>query len=258
MTTDETKEELTLAEVRRQDPFSDSTRRERRTLLWFASIGIFVWLTDTLPEGISAIGIEEIDSSQQVWIAVALAGVVLYLGIGFFLNAWSEYQLWKKSLQRADEEANRQRDIVNAHAQYCAHELEQIQEMEADLHNLTDSDEARMRVIVRLGLKNPELQEKLSTLVIRNQERYVGELRKLSRPYIAKAERELRRERNQLERRKVNLEGFESSQIFAPVRLLYDLWFPLIWTILALSTLAYTVLKLVGAVSPAPPASSYF
>ena len=66
------------SEIRVRDPLSDTTRKERRSLLGASALGIVIVKSGLVPSKITALGIEFTRTDQRALLA-ALAAVVVYL-----------------------------------------------------------------------------------------------------------------------------------------------------------------------------------
>jgi hypothetical protein len=96
---------LKLKEVARilvQDPLSETTRKERRTLLGLGVVITTIVLTGTVPTKIAAIGVE-FSQTHQKSLFYILAAVDLYYILAFSLFAISDYIVWKIKLSEALE-----------------------------------------------------------------------------------------------------------------------------------------------------------
>lgn len=83
-----------LAEIAVRDPLSETTRRERKTLLGISIVVIGIIETGTLPTKIESLGIEFTQTDQKYLFNV-FAAVVIYYLIAFVLFAISDFIVWR-------------------------------------------------------------------------------------------------------------------------------------------------------------------
>ena len=89
-----------------KDPLSDLSRKERRSLLATAAVGLVIVEADVLPSKISALGIE-FDSTNQAVLLIAIACVIGYFLSAFAIYAWSDFLAWRLSITESALEAIR-------------------------------------------------------------------------------------------------------------------------------------------------------
>jgi len=80
------------------DPLSEVTRKERRSLLGVSALGVAMSATGLIPTEISALGIKFPPTEQAMFVR-AITGVVFFYLIAFIVYAWSDYISWKIELQ---------------------------------------------------------------------------------------------------------------------------------------------------------------
>lgn len=87
-------------EILLQDPVSEATRNERRSLLGISTVAIAIVKTGLVPSKISALGIEfsEADKSTLLWI---LTAVVLYFLLAFLIYGLSDFLAWRLAYRSA-------------------------------------------------------------------------------------------------------------------------------------------------------------
>lgn len=90
----------TPSKVRLRDPLTEVTRKERRTLLAIAALGILMVKTGLIPSKNSALGIEFSPGDQKV-ILHALAVLIGYFLVGFFIYASTDFILWRQEFHTA-------------------------------------------------------------------------------------------------------------------------------------------------------------
>jgi hypothetical protein len=96
--------ELTPTQILLADPLSEVARKERRSLLVAAAVGIVIAKTRLVPTKISTLGIEfsETDKSSLILI---VAAVVVYFAVAFIIYAWSDFAAWRVNLYDAQFES---------------------------------------------------------------------------------------------------------------------------------------------------------
>jgi hypothetical protein len=76
------------------DPLSDVTRRERRSLLLVDAVLLAIVLGNLVPTQVEALGIT-VSKTERNAVLVLLAGVALYLLMGFVIYALADLKAWK-------------------------------------------------------------------------------------------------------------------------------------------------------------------
>ena len=81
-----------------KDPFSDETRRRRRSLLVSSSIAILMSAAGWLPEQISALGLTFGSRDQQtiIWLTF---GIVVYFLFTFVTDSWADLLLSEAAIE---------------------------------------------------------------------------------------------------------------------------------------------------------------
>ncbi|MGY5799341.1 hypothetical protein [Rheinheimera faecalis] len=77
------------------DPLSEVTRKERRMLLGFSMLGVFVVHAGILPSKFSVLGVELTPSDQTALVYLMSLGL-LYFITAFAIYAMSDFIMWKK------------------------------------------------------------------------------------------------------------------------------------------------------------------
>jgi hypothetical protein len=88
------------SEIRLQDPLSDVTRAERKTLLGLSAVGLVIARSGLVPSRISALGIE-FDRADQSALLGMLAAVVVYFLVAFVIYATSDLVAWRIAFRNA-------------------------------------------------------------------------------------------------------------------------------------------------------------
>jgi hypothetical protein len=88
------------SEIRLQDPLSDVTRAERKTLLGLSAVGLVIARSGLVPSRISALGIE-FDRADQSALLGMLAAVVVYFLVAFVVYATSDFVAWRVAFRNA-------------------------------------------------------------------------------------------------------------------------------------------------------------
>jgi hypothetical protein len=114
-----------------QDPLSEATRRQRRTLLALSGASIaFVW-AKLIPKGIPMLGID-LSGNPSIFPYLFLAALI-YSGIMFVIYARSDLLLWNLRIQEVTierEKERRDRQIVIKKLQRKAEKLHPSNEAE--------------------------------------------------------------------------------------------------------------------------------
>jgi hypothetical protein len=87
-------------EIEIQDPLSEVTRAERKTLLGVSAAGLIIVKTGLVPSEISALGIK-FERADQHTLLTLLSAVVIYFLIAFLIYAASDFVAWRVSLTYA-------------------------------------------------------------------------------------------------------------------------------------------------------------
>jgi uncharacterized membrane protein (DUF106 family) len=85
------------SDPRLQYPLSETTRRERRSLLGFSVLGLLISWSGAVPESIPALGIttEDFDPAVLLWVLIMM---LFYYMFAFVLYALSDYLNWLESM----------------------------------------------------------------------------------------------------------------------------------------------------------------
>jgi hypothetical protein len=78
------------ANILLKDPLSEVTRSERRTLLATSAVGLVIVKAGLIPTKISALGIEFTQTNQK-YLLLAIAAIIIYFLIAFLLYAGSDF-----------------------------------------------------------------------------------------------------------------------------------------------------------------------
>ena len=97
------------SEIRVQDPLSEVTRAERKSLLGVSAIGIVIARSGLVPARISALGIE-FDRTDQRALLGMLAAVVAYFLVAFVVYGISDLVAWRLAFRNAIMDSQRQYD----------------------------------------------------------------------------------------------------------------------------------------------------
>ena len=100
------------SEIRLQDPLSEVTRTERRTLLGVSAVGIVIAQSGLVPSKISALGIE-FDRTDQSALLKMLAVIVVYFLVAFLIYATSDFVAWRTSYHYAVREWRKRGALMN-------------------------------------------------------------------------------------------------------------------------------------------------
>ena len=92
-------EEKSAAQIRLEDPLSDVTRKERRSLLAVSAIAIIMAKTGLVPAKISGFGIEFTQADQSTFLFI-LGVIVMYLFFAFTTYALSDFLAWRIAFNR--------------------------------------------------------------------------------------------------------------------------------------------------------------
>jgi hypothetical protein len=92
-----------LAEVAVRDPLSETTRKERKSLLGIGIVGIAIVKGGLVPNGITALGIEFTEANQKSLFHI-LAAIVIYYLVAFVLYAISDLTTWRIAFATALKE----------------------------------------------------------------------------------------------------------------------------------------------------------
>ncbi len=88
------------SEIRLQDPLSEVTRGERKTLLGLSAVGITIAVSGLVPSKISALGIE-FDRTDQSALLRMLATVITYFLVAFMVYGASDFVAWRVAYRNA-------------------------------------------------------------------------------------------------------------------------------------------------------------
>lgn len=77
-----------------RDPLSEVTRKERRMLLSFSVVGVFVARAGLVPAKISALGID-FERTQQQTLLLLFALVVCYFVAAFVIYGFTDFLAWR-------------------------------------------------------------------------------------------------------------------------------------------------------------------
>lgn len=97
-------EEKTPDQVRLQDPLSDITRKERRSLLGISILSIAMVKTKLIPTKISALGIEFTGANQKTLLFLVMLIVFYYL-CAFTFYGLSDFLAWRIDIFEALKKA---------------------------------------------------------------------------------------------------------------------------------------------------------
>jgi hypothetical protein len=86
--------ENTPPEISISDPLSQVTRNERRSLLGFSALVIFVTQTGLIPTKIEALGVN-FEPKDQASFLVVLGLILVYFTIAFLIYGSADYLAWK-------------------------------------------------------------------------------------------------------------------------------------------------------------------
>lgn len=79
------------------DPLSEITRKERRTLLAVSIIGISLIKAGLVPTKITALGIDFDKTNQKAFMLIFLS-IVIYFFFAFLLYAAADFLAWKRAI----------------------------------------------------------------------------------------------------------------------------------------------------------------
>jgi len=82
------------------DPLSEVTRKERKTLLGLSILSVFLVEAGALPSRISALGVDLAEGDQKVFMLVLLFGLVYFLS-GFVIYSLSDFIVWRNKITEA-------------------------------------------------------------------------------------------------------------------------------------------------------------
>jgi hypothetical protein len=82
------------AQIALEDALRDITRKERRNLIGFAAMGLFIAQAGLVPSRISALGID-FDKADQRYFTVGIAFGIVYFTVAFTLYAWADFLAWR-------------------------------------------------------------------------------------------------------------------------------------------------------------------
>ena len=118
------------SEATLRDPLSEVTRKERRTLLGVAALGIVVARAGIVPSRISALGVE-FGKTDQLTLLRMLALIIGYFLLAFLTYALSDFMAWRlavltalrKSTTEIFQRAPTERSLIDAEGVLLAKEL---------------------------------------------------------------------------------------------------------------------------------------
>ena len=130
-------------QVRVKDPLSETTRKERRSLLGISAVGIVIVRIGLIPEKISALGIEFTTHNQQAFLHF-LAFIVLFYTLAFIIYAASDFITWRLSfVSELRTMLNQKRENLEKDStMFPPSEVEMLQRLEAKWNLLSTTTSA--------------------------------------------------------------------------------------------------------------------